>query len=283
MNQSGLHIESVEVSGKSFSFLRSSEWCEEVILFFHGFTGSKAYFPYELASDACIISFDRPGVGESSVLEYYAMDDFLAIVFDTLRSRGVKRAKLVGHSAGGYYAQVFAQAYPEMVKSLTLVSSMIPLNCPSTKAIVGGQWRFIIKLSLGLKGPSKLYFKSMARSIINGYEKQLSVNLKTLSEPEQRFMEENSGLIRSAVMNAVANEGLGVCHDAYALCQKRNKVEIPASIPVYVWHGTNDDTTPLSFAEYFESVYSVERSHIIEGAGHMLYLPNWSEIIQEIA
>lgn len=274
---------SVEVDGKRLSYTRAGEWREEVVLFFHGFTGSKAYFPDALANEACIISFDRPGVGKSSVLEYYSMEDFLGIIHDALQARGVKKVKLVGHSAGGCYAQVFAQMYPEMVSSLTLASSMVPLNCPSTKTIVGGQWKLITKLSLGLKRPSKLYFKSMAKSITNGYEKQLSENLKTLSEPEKAFMTENPGLIRSAIMDAVANKGLGACYDAYALCQKRDKVEIPANIPVYVWHGTNDDTTPLSFVDYFKSAYSVKRAHIIDGAGHMLYLPLWNEIIREIA
>ena len=96
-------------------------------------------------------------------------------------------------------------------------------------------------------------------------------------------MEENPRLIKNAVLNAVANDGLGVCHDAYALCQKRGKVEIPASIPVYVWHGTEDDTVSPSVVEYFEAVYPVEETHMVDGLGHMLYLVNWGRIIRETA
>lgn len=34
----------------------------------------------------------------------------------------------MGHSAGGYYAQLYAELYPSKIKSLSLLSSMIPLN-----------------------------------------------------------------------------------------------------------------------------------------------------------
>lgn len=255
-------------------------WREEVVLFFHGFTGSKAYFPDTVGDEVCILSFDRPGVGESSIVEYYSMEGFLEIVHGVLEEHGVTSVKLVGHSAGGYYAQVFAHMYPEMTGSVTLASSMVPLNCPDTKGIVGGQWKFIVTLSLGLKGPSKLYFKKMAKGITGDYDKQLAQNMKALPEAERRFMEENPELIKNAVLSAVANEGLGVCYDAYALCQKRDKVTIPADIPVYIWHGAEDDTIPLSFVEYLQSAYPVRETHVVEGVGHMLYLISWNEIIR---
>ena len=35
--------------------------------------------------------------------------------------------------------------------------------------------------------------------------------------------------------------------------------------------------------KYFEDNYKIARIHKIEGAGHMLYLPYWDEIINEIA
>ena len=98
----------------------------------------------------------------------------------------------IGHSAGGYYAQLFASLYPGVVKTLSLVSSMILLNCPKTKKLI----------------------------------------------------------------NAVRNQGFGVCFDVYALCQKRNELSISKDIPVFVWHGQNDTTLPLSFVDYFEKEYS---------------------------
>lgn len=152
-------------NNKQIAYVRTNEWKEDIILFFHGFFGSKMYFPDTENEDVCIVSFDRPGIGESSVEEYYRMEDFLESVHDVLMEHNVHTVRVIGHSAGGYYAQVFAEMYPDLVESLTLLASMIPLNCPKTKELVKGNWSSIVNLSLKHKWFSKLYFKIMAKGI----------------------------------------------------------------------------------------------------------------------
>lgn len=270
------------INGRNVSFVRCNDWDDEVILFFHVFTGSKGYFPEIDDFNGCIISFDRPGVGGSDILEFYSMEDFLEDIIGILKRHDVSSCKLIGHSAGGYYAQVFCNLYPDMVKSLSLVSSVVPLNSPKTKKILNAQWKFISFLSLKFKRFSKFYFKKMANGIIKDYDKQLEDNLKTVSKIEREFMEDNHELIKNSVLNAVKNDGLGVYYDAFALCQPREDLTINEEIPVYIWHGTSDDTTPVSFAEYLKKEYSVKQEHIIPNVGHMLYLPYWKQIIEEI-
>ena len=274
--------ESETVNGTQLAYVRSCEWKENIILFFHGFTGSKEYFPDINNDNICIVSFDRPGVGGSSVVPYYTMESFLQNVHDVLNKHNVISVGVIGHSAGGYYAQVFAQMFPETVKSVSLISSMVPLNCPDTKKIVKGQWKFIVTLSLKFKGFSRSYFRKMAQGITGNYEKQLAENMKTLPDIERKFMEDNPEMIKNAVINAIANNGLGVCHDAYALCVKRDKVTISKDIPVYVWYGKEDTQIPMSFIEYFRSAYPVKHTHILDNVAHMLYLTSWKDIINEI-
>lgn len=274
--------EVVSIDGKQLAYIRTTTWKEDIVLFFHGFCGSKGYFPEIEGNDTCVVSFDRPGVGESSVEKGYSMESFLMKVHEVLKQHHVSSISVIGHSAGGYYAQVFAQMYPKEVKSLSLISSMIPLNCLTTKRLVTGQWKFIVMLSLRFKRFSRFYFKKMASGISNGYEKQLASNMKTLHPVEKQYMENNQNMIKDAVLNAVANEGAGVCYDAYALCQKREDLSISKEIPVYVWHGVEDTTTPLSYIKYFQSKYSVKAEHVINNVGHMLYLPYWKDIIAEV-
>ena len=277
-----LHKEIAEIGGKKLAFVRQNDWSEDVILFFHGFFGSKEYFPELESVKDCIVSFDRPGIGESDVCAYYTMDDFLKNVHQVLKSNGVKTVRLAGHSGGGYYAQVYASMFPDEVTSLSLLSSMIPINCPKTKKLVGGSWKFVRFLSLKAKRVSRWYFSKAAKSVTKDYEKALSANMKKLPEPERKFMEDNPELIKTVIMNAVKNNGLGICHDAYALCVKREAVNIPGSIPVYVWHGGADSDVPFPVTEYYKAEYNVKELHKIEGLGHMLYLPYWADIIAEI-
>lgn len=276
-----IYYEKANIKGRQLSYIRCNDWSEDSILFFHGYIGSKEFFPKEDTLDKCILSFDRPGVGESSVVEYYAMEDFLVDVYEVLKTHKVSSVKLIGHSAGGYYAQLFSQMYPDIISSLSLISSVIPLNCPKTKGLVNNQWKFITLLSLRAKKFSRFYFKQMAKGITKHYDKQLTQNMKVLPKIEKQFMEENYELAKNAIIKAVANEGSGVCFDSFALCQKRDAPVISKNIPVYIWHGIEDTTIPISFIKYFEENYSIKQVHKIENAGHMLYLPYWNEIIKE--
>lgn len=122
----------------------------------------------------------------------------------------------------------------------------------------------------------------MAGEITKNYEKQLAQNMRTLPRNERQFMDENYELVKNATLNAVANEGAGVCFDAFALCQKREELKISKDILVYVWHGIEDTTIPISFVKYFKENYKVKNIHKVKCVGHMLYLPYWKEIIEEI-
>lgn len=96
------------------AYVRTNDWDEEVILFFHGFMGSKEYFPdIEYETNLCILSFDRPGIGESPIDEYYSMESFLKNVHDVLEDHDVKSIRVIGHSAGGYYAQLLPKCIPK--------------------------------------------------------------------------------------------------------------------------------------------------------------------------
>ena len=275
--------EYAEIGGKKLAYIRQNDWSEDVILFFHGFCGSKEYFPELPEIKDCILSFDRPGAGESEVSEYYTMEDFLKNVRTVLKSKGVKTVRLAGHSGGGYYAQVYAGMFPDEVSSLSLLSAMIPINCPSTQKQISGSWKTIRFLSLKAKRFSRFYFSKMAKSINKNYDKQLAASMKTLSEPERKFMEDDPELIKTVILNAVNNNGLGVCYDAYAMCVKREAPVIPKSIPVYIWHGAEDPQVPFSVTEYYKAEYNVKEIHKIDGMGHMLYLPLWKDIIAEIS
>ena len=208
------------------------EWKETAILFFHGFTGSKKYIPdIEELADICIISFDRPGIGESKVQDYYTMEDFFACVNEVLDLHGVKKLHLIGHSAGGYYAQVYAQNYPDRVAALSLVSSMIPYNCLETKNIIDSQIKRNNFLTLHMKAISKFFFKKAAEGMTSNFDSQFKEMMKTISEKERECIGKNYDMVKNAIIDAVKNDGVGIYYDAYALCKKRDNVCISKSIP----------------------------------------------------
>lgn len=71
----------------------------------------------------CIV-FDNRGVGRSSKPDYpYTMKMFADDTVALMNALGIEKAHFLGISMGGYIAQQIAISYPEVVRSLILVST----------------------------------------------------------------------------------------------------------------------------------------------------------------
>lgn len=106
---------------------------DNVVLCLHGwldnaasFTPLMPYFEQEL-SNKRIIAIDWPGHGNSSHRSLDAHYHFIDWVYDLLQlfeMNGWQQVDIVAHSMGGMIASAFAAAFPEKVKSLTLLDSI---------------------------------------------------------------------------------------------------------------------------------------------------------------
>jgi len=106
---------------------------DNVVLCLHGWLDNAAsflplmpYFESELA-DKRVIAIDWPGHGNSSHRSIDAHYHFIDWVYDLLQLFEVnqwQQVDIVAHSMGGMVASAFAAAFPEKVKSLTLIDSI---------------------------------------------------------------------------------------------------------------------------------------------------------------
>lgn len=99
----------------------------------HGFLGSSAdysLFLSELSKSYYSIAFDLPGHGKSKFLseQDYLIDHTIFTLHSQLQDLGVKKIHLIGYSMGGRVALSLANAFPEMIASLTLISSTAGLK-----------------------------------------------------------------------------------------------------------------------------------------------------------
>ncbi len=105
-----------------------------VILYIHGWRGSKRYF--EGAPDRLPghrhIALDLLGFGDSSKPARfgYAPWDHARVVRDAMRSMGVDKAVVVAHSMGGAVALALARLDPTFVRALVLVEPALNLGLP---------------------------------------------------------------------------------------------------------------------------------------------------------
>lgn len=114
--------------------------CGEPILFVHGFFHNRSV--WEGVAAALPIRFrplllDLRGHGESpwSAPGDYALDAYAADVLGVIDELKLERVHLVGHSLGGNVLTLLAAAYPERIRSLTLVDTGPALEAAGTQQV----------------------------------------------------------------------------------------------------------------------------------------------------
>jgi HAD superfamily hydrolase (TIGR01509 family) len=121
---------------KRITFDKHSIWYEsfgrpsdEPLILISGATTVGRYWSDELCMDLVkrgfyVTRFDHRDVGLSSAHpDEYSLQHMAEDVVGIIQALGVNKAHLMGHSMGGYVAQMTAALFPEKVKSITVLSA----------------------------------------------------------------------------------------------------------------------------------------------------------------
>ncbi|MBA6296526.1 alpha/beta fold hydrolase [Colwellia sp. MB02u-9] len=118
-----------DVNGRKISGISYGDEQGPLLLCLHGWLDNAASFqplmPY--LSNYHVIAIDWPGHGLSDHRGADAHYHFLDWVYDLMslfRSQQWQAIDIIGHSMGGMVASAFSAAFPEHVKSLTLIDSI---------------------------------------------------------------------------------------------------------------------------------------------------------------
>lgn len=123
----GPQPEKTQVGGRTMRYLKIGEGGDTPVVLIHGFGGDLNGWMFnhaDLAAGRTVWALDLPGHGESGkALDSGSLDELAQSVTGFLDAQGIERAHLVGHSLGGAVAMTVADAAPQRVASLTLISS----------------------------------------------------------------------------------------------------------------------------------------------------------------
>ncbi len=115
-------------NGVRLEFVRQGKGASNPLMFLHGVTDSWRSFEAVLASlspDIEAFAVSQRGHGDSDRPDFgYQLGNLARDVAEFMRSLGIERAVIVGHSMGAIVAQRFALDFPEMVSGLVLIGSM---------------------------------------------------------------------------------------------------------------------------------------------------------------
>jgi hypothetical protein len=126
-NGNSVHSRFVQIAEPSLRVQVLEGGQGEPVLLLHGGDGVAAQWEpllSRLSSGFHIYAPDRPGCGLTDMFNYRDVplrEHAVNFVRTTMDALGLKTANIIGNSMGGYFALVFALAYPERVKRLVTV------------------------------------------------------------------------------------------------------------------------------------------------------------------
>lgn len=115
------------MAGPTALHICDSEAGERCIVLLHGYLESMLVwddFVPLLYKRARVVTLDLPGHGISVVTgEEHSMEFLADTVAEALRTLGIARCTVVGHSMGGYVALALCERHPELLDGIVLLSS----------------------------------------------------------------------------------------------------------------------------------------------------------------
>ena len=113
------------MAGDTALHIADSQVGERCVVLVHGYLESMSVwedFAYLLTPHARVIMLDLPGHGISMIKgEVHSMEMLADTISAMLKTLGIERCTLVGHSMGGYVALAFAERHPEQLEGLVLL------------------------------------------------------------------------------------------------------------------------------------------------------------------
>lgn len=258
------------------------------VVFFHGTPDTRlARHPDDAIADALgirLIAADRPGLGGSdpdpAATPWSVADDHAALL-DQLE---VERTGVLAWSAGAIPAIAFAGRHPRRVERLVLVGPLVPADAYAEPGVLEGS-----------DDSRRLFADVIADAEPEEAGRELAMWLvpPEVDEPLARELLADSlravahvpgagdALVRG-LLGSVARGSGGLEREVAAQATPLGGVLDGIAAPVQVHVGSVDARTPVAMATWLAGRLRGELS-VHEGAGHLLAIERWAELLAEAA
>jgi pimeloyl-ACP methyl ester carboxylesterase len=255
------------------------------VVLLHGTPGSRVFSPdplEQLDRGVRLITFDRPGYGESSDVAVGS----LSVVAETIASiaddLGLEKVAIAGFSGGGPYAFACGALIPERVSRIAAVSSWGPIDEVEAayESLSAAERDLLSAIRAEPASAKELLWEHgrwFADTPLLMFESQHeAADESTLSDPTIR-----SNLAAANVEGARQGQaGLVTDWAAEALPWGFRLADI--GVPVNLWVGERDPgRAPLDALEIKGRIPSCA-VHAVTGAGHWLVVPYWPDVLRSL-
>ncbi len=275
----------IEVAtGRSLAYLDLGQPNGLPIFFFHGLPGSRieAIALHESAKTHGfrILAPDRPGFGESDPQTRYRFLDWPSEIVTMADNLGLDTFGVIGVSGGGPFALACAHAIPERLEIVLDIGGSAPKwTDAASRQELSRVDRIFSTLGSYLPAlflrPPFAYMAYRLHRIENGPQFAKLFG-DAISEPDRKLIEQD-WVGRLLILDARESFRQGtkaVAEESILNYKSWGFALSEISMPVHLFHGTEDKLVPFSFGEF--KARSIPRSvfNPIKGQGHFYLLLN---------
>lgn len=199
-----------------------------------------------------VVTLDLPGHGISVVQgEVHTMEYLADTVAEALRSLGIARCTVVGHSMGGYVALALCERHPDLLNGIVLLSSTP--NADSDE---------------------KRENRNREAALVRAGKKDLLAQVA----PEAGFAAENRTRMADAIEDlceqvfVTEDEGIIALLGGMAARKDQNEMLRQSTVRQLFIFGRKDDYIPVEAAEAIAATHPQAQIVWLENSGHMGFL-----------
>jgi pimeloyl-ACP methyl ester carboxylesterase len=219
-----------------------------------------------------LISFDRPGYGESDRKKGRrvadAADDVLAIA----DAYGLKKFAVVGRSGGGPHALACIALLPDRTTKAAVLVGLAPHGADGLDWYDGMAQSNVAEFTAAAMGYEDIAArtKAVADAVRANPASLLARFQAELPDPDRRVMADRGirSMLLESYAEALRTSAYGWIDDALAFCSPWGFDLAAVTVPVLLWHGASDVLSPASHARWLADRIPSAAVVVQAGAAH---------------
>lgn len=274
--------------GRTLAYAEYGDPHGKPVFFFHGTPGSRIFHPSDEVTARLgvhLLTTDRPGYGGSTFQAGRRIQDWPADVAQLADSLGIGKFAVVGHSGGGPHTLACARILPERITAAATLSGAGPVEAPGATAGMTGLNKLGFKFGQYIPwviGRPLIWMIFHERCADPAKAMDKDIGLRPPADDELFSQPEIHDICLKSEMEAFRPGIIGMSWEVRLITRPWGFRLEEIRIPVYLWHGTADNVTSFTMAQYMAGKIPLSKLTACANEGHMLLFPHWEEILTQL-
>jgi pimeloyl-ACP methyl ester carboxylesterase len=219
-----------------------------------------------------LITFDRPGYGQSDRLESRQVVDVVPDVEAIADALGIDKFAVLGRSGGGPHALACAALLPNRVTRAAILVSLAPWDAEGLDWFAGMSESNVQEYTSAATEPEEMTASlvRIAAEIRDNPASHMTALSPELPEADRRVVADTAlrALLARNYAEALRESADGWIDDSFAFCAPWGFDPADIKVPVLVWHGQDDVFSPVSHSRWLAGQIPGASIHVQPGAAH---------------